>query len=112
VTVYVDDMRRMAVPRGGGRRARWSRLFTDQDDQSELHDFAARLGLRRGWFQGAQWLDSHPWRCHYDVTDAVRARALALGAEPISYPAGIAELIATRKAARSTSAPAGKERTP
>jgi hypothetical protein len=103
VTIYVDDMRRLAVPRGGTRRARWSHMFTDQDDQSELHTFAARLGLKREWFQNAQWEATHPWRCHYDVTDTVRARALDLGARPISYPRGVAELTGQRKTVRADS---------
>ena len=98
--IYVDDMRRWAVPRGGRRRARWSHLFTDQDDQTELHEFAARLGLRRSWFQGARWEATRPWRCHYDVTDSVRERALELGAQPITYPEGMAEMIEQRKARR------------
>lgn len=100
MTLYVDDMRRPA--RVGRVSGRWSHLFTDQDDQAELHDFAARLGLRRSWFQGAQWAVTHPWRCHYDVTDSVRERALAAGALPITYPAGMAELIDRRKRARAS----------
>jgi len=99
--IYVDDMSRLAVARGGSRRARWSHMFTDQDSQEELHEFAARLGLRREWFQNERWLETHPWRCHYDVTDTVRARALQLGAEPITYPRGMSEMIERRKAARS-----------
>jgi hypothetical protein len=75
VTVYVDDMRRAATV--GRIRARWSHLIAD--DRDELHDFAARLGLRRSWFQ------DHPTRWHYDVTDSVRTRAIALGAQPITY---------------------------
>lgn len=43
MTVYVDDMR---VPARVGRiNARWSHLMADTDE--ELHEFAARLGLRR-----------------------------------------------------------------
>ena len=99
--IYVDDMRRPA--RVGRTSARWSHLFTDQDDQTELHEFAARIGLRREWFQGARWESSHPWRCHYDVTDTVRAAALRLGAQPITYPCGMAELIDQRKRARKAS---------
>ena len=82
-------------------RARWSHMFTDQDDQIELHEFAARLGLKREWFQNAKWEATHPWRCHYDVTDTVRKQALALGATPTTYPRGLSERIYLRKAARS-----------
>jgi len=104
MTIFVDDMRRLAVPRGGRVRARWSHLFTDQDDQTELHEFAARLGLKREWFQGAKWETTHPWRCHYDVTDRVRARALELGATPVTYPHGLSELIEMRKQSRRPAA--------
>jgi hypothetical protein len=95
MTIYVDDMRRSA--RVGRTNGRWSHLFTDQDDQTELHEFAALLGLRRAWFQGARWEATHPWRCHYDVTDSVRDRALGLGAQPTTYPHGMSELIEQRK---------------
>lgn len=98
MTVYVDDMRRQA--RVGRINTRWSHLLTDQDDQTELHEFAARLGLRREWFQHEQKYPDRPWRWHYDVTDTVRKRALALGAQPLTYPWGMAELIERRKAAR------------
>lgn len=96
--IYVDDMRRPA--RVGRITGRWSHLLTDQDDQTELHEFAARLGLRRSWFQHERKYPHAPWRWHYDVTDAVRDRALALGAQPITYPHGLAELIEKRKRAR------------
>ncbi len=43
------------------------------DTEDELHAFAARLGLRRAWFQPL----SSP---HYDLTASKRARALELGA--------------------------------
>ena len=50
----------------------WCHLVADT--LPELHGFAQRLGLRRSWFQERA---SYP---HYDVTTAVRARALGLGA--------------------------------
>lgn len=43
------------------------------DTLEELHEFAARLGLRRSWFQP----HSTP---HYDLTASKRAAAVALGA--------------------------------
>lgn len=49
----------------------WCHLAADSLD--ELHSFAAKLGLRRSWFQSS----GYP---HYDVTVPVRARALQLGA--------------------------------
>ena len=55
------------------RDQHWAHLVSDSSSQ-ELHHFAERLGLRRSWFQGD----------HYDVPAEVRARALQLGAEPVS----------------------------
>lgn len=46
------------------------------DDVNELHAAAAKLGLRRDWFQcppAASWE-------HYDVSLSVKAKALAMGA--------------------------------
>jgi hypothetical protein len=54
------------------RGRRWAHLASDQD-YGELHDFAARLGLRRLAFQGD----------HYDVDEASRARALRAGARAV-----------------------------
>jgi hypothetical protein len=80
MTVYVDDAR---IPARAGRiTGVWSHLFTDADPR-ELHDFAARIGLRRAWFQdrSGHGID----RSHYDVTDTLRRRALAAGAHPVSW---------------------------
>lgn len=52
-------------------------LFTDGAIE-ELHAFAAKLGLRRGWFQ------PHHILPHYDLTPARRAKAVALGATEVS----------------------------
>lgn len=50
MTVYVDDFR---IPARVGRyNARWSHLFADT--RSELHAFAAQIGLRCEWFQDDQ----------------------------------------------------------
>jgi hypothetical protein len=78
MTVYVDDYR---VPATVGRiSARWSHLFVAPDgDIGELHDLAARIGLRRAWFQDKPWP-----RAHYDVTDARRAAAIDAGAVPVT----------------------------
>ncbi len=77
MTVYVDDYR---VPAAVGRlSARWSHLFADTP--GELHVFAARLGLRRAWFQPGR----RTGHFHYDVTDSKRSRALDLGARPVRY---------------------------
>lgn len=91
VTVYVDDARIWATV--GGIRARWSHLLAD--DEAELHAFAARLRLRRAWFQDPRLprpgrplgrpgtLLAEAW--HYDVVDAKRELALTHGAVPITW---------------------------
>lgn len=76
VAVYVDDMRRLATVRG--MRRRWSHLIADTPD--ELYEFGVRLGLAPAWVQKRGTLVEH-----YDITDAMRDRAIALGAERISY---------------------------
>lgn len=68
MAVYVDNERIT------WRGRKWCHLVADT--LAELHDFAARIGLQRAWFQGRA---SYP---HYDVTVAVRAKALHLGALP------------------------------
>jgi len=78
-TIYVDDMQMPA--RVGRLTAKWSHLFVaPATDLEELHAFAARLGLRRSWFQGPP-AHRHP---HYDVTSSKRALAIKLGATPVS----------------------------
>ena len=66
MAVYVDNERIK------WRGKLWCHLVADSLD--ELHAFAARIGLRRGWFQDRA---SYP---HYDVTTDVRERALLAGA--------------------------------
>lgn len=70
MTVYVDD----AVIAWRGER--WAHLMADTLD--ELHAMAARLGLPRRAFQ------DRTSGAHYDVTVALRERAIAFGAEAIS----------------------------
>ncbi|MGI9002261.1 MAG: DUF4031 domain-containing protein, partial [Pseudonocardia sp.] len=48
MAIYVDNARIPAQV--GPYRARWSHLFTDGPHE-QLHAFAARIGLRRAWFQ-------------------------------------------------------------
>ena len=99
MTVYVDDM---SHPANLGQRwtPRWSHLMADTS--AELAEIAERLGLRPEWLQhpGTHWE-------HYDVTQSVRERALAMGAVPVSYPRGTAEVLARK---RSAAVPEGGER--
>ena len=82
MTVYVDDM--LLRAQVGRINARWCHLFTDQDDQTELHELAQKIGMRRAWFQKPEEERRAPWRCHYDVTETKRRAAIAAGAVPIS----------------------------
>ncbi len=78
MAVYLDDWRQPATL--GPVADRWSHLVADTD--SELHEFALRLGMRREWFQHKV---HRPHQAHYDVPERVRARAVELGAVPISW---------------------------
>jgi hypothetical protein len=55
------------------RERLWAHLVSDTSYE-ELHAFAAQLGIPRRAFQGD----------HYDVPEAVREEALALGAVPVT----------------------------
>jgi hypothetical protein len=87
MTVYVDDAHIPATIRNGPARhtSTWCHLFADTQD--ELHAFAARLGLRRSWFQpGPARRDGSPspyW--HYDLTARKRQQALRLGAHAVTW---------------------------
>lgn len=76
MAVYVDDFQLEAVVNGKNRR--WSHLIADSSD--ELKTFARRLGLSADWIQKRGTRSEH-----FDVTDSMRRKAIALGAEPISY---------------------------
>ncbi len=78
MTVYLDDWRQAAHL--GPVDDRWSHLVAD--DEQELHEFAARLGMRRAWFQTR---GSRPHHAHYDLPERARAEAVALGAVEISW---------------------------
>ena len=64
------------------RDRRWAHLVSDES-YDELHAFAARLGIPRRAFQGD----------HYDVPEDHRARAIELGATPVSSRELIRRLI-------------------
>jgi hypothetical protein len=71
MSVYVDDL--FVGPswgkwEGGGHM--------QADTLEELHAFAARLGLRRSWFQRS----SRAELSHYDVTRGKREQAIRMGA--------------------------------
>lgn len=70
--IRVDRLR--AYPNKPFRHRRWAHLWSD-GGVAELHAFAARVGLKRCWFQ------DRPGFPHYDVTLSKHSKALALGAQ-------------------------------
>ena len=101
MAVYVDDYLFPATVPNGARSVsgKWSHLTADTTE--ELHAFAAKLGMRRSWFQPAKLIADNEYtrrvmpdrigkpcrgsRDHYDVTERVRARAIELGAVAVKF---------------------------
>ncbi len=71
MAVLVDPLRE--YPETGLPFRHWCHLVSDASFE-ELHAFAAELGIPRRFFQGD----------HYDLPEHVRARALELGAVPVT----------------------------
>jgi hypothetical protein len=72
--IYVDDMYKTSI--GNFRGMRMSHMIAD--DIKELHAFAARIGMKRSWFQES------PSGDHYDVSLGLRKKAVTLGAHEIT----------------------------
>lgn len=76
--VYVDqpfrcESRDPQAARAGRRHGhRWCHMWSE--DLDALHDMAARIGMKRAWFQ------DKPGFPHYDLVPTRRAAAVALGA--------------------------------
>jgi uncharacterized protein DUF4031 len=104
VTIFVDQAFIAADVPNGSRvvSSRWCHLMSDDIDPAELHAFAARIGLRRAWFQRGKRLgrpDEHdPAGDHYDVTAGKRRMAVAAGAVEIDRN-GLVALMRKRRAA-------------
>ncbi|HYN50480.1 MAG TPA: DUF4031 domain-containing protein [Thermoleophilaceae bacterium] len=75
---------------------RWCHLTADTT--AELHEFAARLGLVRQWFQSKP---GRPWHDHYDLPEHVRAQAIAFGAQVLTTREMGRRQAAKRRSARS-----------
>lgn len=78
--IYVDELRYHETSSIKGFAKRygnmWCHLFTESSQQlEELHEFARKIGCRKGWFQGHN--ERFP---HYDLTPAKRELALRRGA--------------------------------
>lgn len=69
MSVYVDSLFEWS-------NGSWSHMMADSVD--ELHAFAAKLGLKRAWFQDKP---GHP---HYDLRPSKRVLAVRLGAVEVS----------------------------
>lgn len=76
MAAYVDDLQVWPNARGIFR-AGSCHLAADTLD--ELHEFAARIGMKREWFQPGR--GRHP---HYDLVKSRRDKAVALGALEVS----------------------------
>jgi hypothetical protein len=78
-TMYVDDIQEYDTDfTRRVRKKRWSHLATD-GTEAELVAFAVRIGCAASWIQ-------HQGRptVHFDLTPAMRARAIKAGAIPLS----------------------------
>lgn len=86
MAVYVDKLRNWGWKYGAS-----CHLIADTNE--ELHALAAKIGMRRAWFQAKA---SGP---HYDLTASRRVLALAAGAVELDDRAFVEKLRAWRKAA-------------
>lgn len=75
MAILVDDLTHYAKSPLGPRA--WCHMVSDTS-LSELHAFAARLGLKRAWFQNHQRVP------HYDLVASMRVKALAAGAVAVT----------------------------
>jgi predicted kinase len=96
MAILVDELRE--YPGVGLPFTSWCHMATDGSFE-ELHAFAARLGLRRAWFQ----------RDHYDLPPHGRAAAVALGADEVSTAELLRRMTGPRgdRTRRRALAPAG-----
>lgn len=84
MAVYVDA----AIHRW--RDKLWCHLTADEEE--ELHEFADRLGLKREWYQTESILH------HYDIPEATRKEAVAMGAVQLTR----AQMVARIRIARAS----------
>lgn len=74
MTVYVDELQDYGW-KMRGHFVESCHMFTDSLDLTELHNIAAKAGMRREWFQQRQ--GDTP---HYDLVAGRRALAVTFGA--------------------------------
>lgn len=88
MSVYVDPIRVCLTSR------RWpytKGAHLVADSVMQLHDFAARLGLRLSWFQ------DRPGLPHYDLTEGMRWKAIRQGAIEITQKELVKMMQSNRK---------------
>lgn len=85
MAIYVDNYRIKA--RVGKLCRVWSHLFAWPVNDEELIRFAKKLGLKKEWIQKPGTI-----KAHFDVTEGMRVKALALGANFITAR-GLGELL-------------------
>lgn len=78
--------------RGDG--VRWCHMVSDASLE-ELHEFAAKLGLKRAWFQPCP---PHP-APHYDLKGGMIDKAKRLGTEQVTRKEGLIRAFGRRKLA-------------
>lgn len=77
MTIYVDTIQGYPADMCRGLPGRqWCHMISDTSDE-ELHEFAAKIGMKRSWSQPK----SSP---HYDLTPSRRAKAVQLGAVEVT----------------------------
>jgi len=95
MTVYVDEIRTYSREeiKGSARRwgTEWCHMFSDNEDKSELHEIAKRIGHKKGWFQEQHsrkgtilGVPAH-LHSHYDLVPTRRELALKNGAVEGSF---------------------------
>lgn len=76
MSVWVDEITEYppVMIKGAAKRCgrKWSHMTADSLE--ELHHMAAKIGMKRAWFQ------NHPMLPHYDVVPSRRALAITYGA--------------------------------
>lgn len=100
MAVYVDETLDWTEVAKANRlqHTHWCHLTADTEE--ELHTFAAKLGLRRSWYQRKGPNDV---RWHYDVTPPKRAQAVKLGANEVDFRF-MASLMSRRRLERDAKA--------
>lgn len=77
--ICVDELTKVLKVTGYWKWPTSCHLYSDDNNISELHDFADELGLKLSWFQNDRILP------HYDLTAGMRKRAIAQGAKETTY---------------------------